>query len=106
MPPMFQRHRLRVWSSRASVKGANEALVPPDERARSRGLDQPQGPDILIALLDDKEAIGVLELFDDEPEKLKVALDFHDARDGYPDGRRSGAEDCRPSAYRGWVSRS
>lgn len=55
---------------------AKEALERSRGLARERGLDRPEPAEILLGLLDSREAIRLLELFKVEPEKLRAGLAF------------------------------
>ena len=57
-------------------QGARDVLDRAREAARGRGVEDPEGPDVLVALLDSEEATRMLELFDDQPAKLGAALQF------------------------------
>jgi hypothetical protein len=55
-------------------RGARDALDRARQAARARGVEDPEGVDVLVALLDSEAATRMLELFDDQPAKLGAAL--------------------------------
>lgn len=57
-------------------RGATDVLDRARDDARRRGIEHLEGPDVLVALLDNDEAIATLELFNDEPAVLGAALEL------------------------------